>query len=158
MGNYLLKIKAIQFDGYNIQEIRDEFGATGIYGTTGGNEGYLIVQTLNGSPNLVHPGDWVVQDWKSDTFIPVAEFLFKEKFSAGHTYPNNEGEFLNIGPACFTSLANQNVISYKGENYYVGCGATVFTNPVSGLTSHCVLTQGHAVKQHEDYAGRLLAF
>ncbi len=34
------------------------------------------------------------------------------------TYPKTEGDFVVIGPDCFTSTEDPSVICYRGRNYY----------------------------------------
>lgn len=71
--------------------------------------------------------------------------------SEGSDYPRKEGDFLILGPECFTGVDGL-VISYKGENYYKACGVKV-TNKEEGGSTHCVRRVGHPGLLHEDYYG-----
>jgi hypothetical protein len=69
----------------------------------------------------------------------------------GKLYPYDEGNYINLGPEVFTDK-DETVISYKGENFYRGCGAFVRRHPDGGA-SYCVRRFNHLGKTHEDYRG-----
>lgn len=152
-----MKMKAIQFTGDNVSEIWDAFGTAGIYGPTETNPDYLIVTTINGSLHQVHPTDWVVPDWKTDTFVPISNSHFRELFTSDKSYPEIQGDYLVLGPECFTRRDDLSVISYKGQNYYLACDMIVARDLVSRAATHCVKPRRHS-SDHEDHTGRVVPY
>lgn len=63
--------------------------------------------------------------------------------------------FVNIGPECFAD-EKEEVISYKGANYYKACDAFVADNPDGGA-SYCVKRVHHPSILHEAFDGRTRA-
>lgn len=64
----------------------------------------------------------------------------------------NKNKLVDIGPECFAD-GDEEVISYKGANYYKACDAFVAELP-DGAVSHCVKRVYHLGLIHEDYDGR----
>lgn len=60
-----------------------------------------------------------------------------------------KGDLVDIGPECFT---NGEVISYKGQNYFLSCAEYV-SDLDDGGQSFCVKRINHPGHIHEDYAG-----
>ena len=63
----------------------------------------------------------------------------------------NERNIIDIGPQCFTD-GDEEVINYKGDNYYKAFDAVVVVNE-DGSTSHCVKRVNHPGNVHEDFYG-----
>lgn len=63
----------------------------------------------------------------------------------------NNGGFVDIGPACFAD-GGFTVISYRGANYYRACNAFVAERP-DGAQNFCVKRVGHGGTYHEDFFG-----
>lgn len=80
------EVVAIQFDGDNITEIWDAFGADGIYGPTEKNPDHLILTTAHGDPAPARAGDWVVPEATPGRFYPI-----KPDVMAATYEPINEG-------------------------------------------------------------------
>lgn len=53
---------------------------------------------------------WVrdLTSWLEKPWLPVRRRV---------TYPHQDGDFLIIGPECFTYLHDHSVISWRGQNY-----------------------------------------
>lgn len=77
------------------------------YGPT---EGTLDIPTLEGVMTA-SPGDWIIRGVKGEIY-PCKPDIFEATYE-----PEVTGDFITIGPECFTDK-DQNVICYKGENYY----------------------------------------
>lgn len=80
-------IEAIQFDGTNVQEIWEKFGADGIYGPTETNPDYLILTTVHGDEAPARAGDWVIPDGKPGTFYPCKPDIFAATYDEVTEYP-----------------------------------------------------------------------
>lgn len=59
---------------------------------------------------------------------------------------------VSLGLEMFAS-SDERVISWKGRNYYLACGAEVTSG--SGGTTSCIKPLHHETITHEDYAGYL---
>ena|ERR1700741_342817 len=59
---------------------------------------------------------------------------------------------IDLGNSCFVS-SDLRVISYQGENYYKACGHLV--SEKGEKTTSCILPEGHAYRNHEDFYGNL---
>lgn len=65
----------------------------------------------------------------------------------------DETRLVDIGPEAFTD-GDEEVISYKGENYYKSCPERV-TGEDDGAGSFCVKRVNHPGDVHEDFHGRI---
>jgi hypothetical protein len=82
-----LEVKAIQFDGTNVADIWDAFGAEGIYGPTETNPDHLILTTTHGDPAPARVGDWIVPDSKPNTFYPIAAEVMERTYDDASAAP-----------------------------------------------------------------------
>jgi hypothetical protein len=77
-----VEIQAVQFDGTNVTEIWDAFGADGIYGPTEKNPGHLILTTIHGDEAPCRPGDWVIPEPQPGRFYPCKPDIFEATYEA----------------------------------------------------------------------------
>ncbi len=88
-GHYVRKpdtalIRAIRFTGDNLDEVSRFFGVPdNIYETADSNAlGQIYVKTVQGERVRVSAGEWVLPDTEPDTFYPVKDEVFRERFEA----------------------------------------------------------------------------
>ena len=69
-------IEAVQWDGTNVAEIRNFFGAFLEWGLR--NCDYLLIRTLEGE-HIANPGDFIIKGVKGE-FYPIKDQIFRETY------------------------------------------------------------------------------
>jgi hypothetical protein len=73
-------IEAVQWNGGNINEVWDAFGAERIYGPTEANPSWIVISTLEGDMRA-DVGDWIIRGVKGELY-PCRNDVFTETYEA----------------------------------------------------------------------------
>lgn len=77
-----VEIQAIRFTGDNVTEVRETFGAAGIYGPTETNPNALLLTTIDGEQVPCPAGHWVIAEPVADRFYPCDPGVFEDRYEA----------------------------------------------------------------------------
>lgn len=88
----------------------------------------------------------------SDAYLNLSEDFVQECIKRAMDQPK-AGNVQVLGLECFRT---DNIISYKGENYFRACDVLVKVWP-GGEQTHCVKRVGHPSVDHEDYYGNTVS-
>lgn len=108
---------------------------------------------INARQTKAFIGDWVLQTERGFKIYTHTSFTssFDEVLELVHTeptYPYEEGEFIVIGPACF-SAKDESVLNWKGVNYVPQEGATRLIAEEDDLDS-CAIPGSRAVPSEQE--------